>query len=127
MVRDISSTAALARPCATKAPEDVGPTTRSKSSSTREIVAAGQPHEHLHGAHFTAEAEEHSKATTTATLLHPLDLTWENAWHGGFWTSPYDAESVGRFIFAEYVAKCTVVGMVVGGIAVFAVGYLGIF
>jgi hypothetical protein len=105
-----------------------GVTTRSKrrvSNST--TVSAGKPHEHLHGAHFTTQAEEHSKATTTATLLHPLDLTWENAWHGGFWTSPYDAESVGKFIFSEFVAKCAVVGMVVGGISFLVVEHFGIF
>ena len=55
MVRDISSEVALARPC-----------------------AARNYRGRLH--YFSAKA---TKACET-TLMHPLDLTWENAFHGGF-------------------------------------------
>jgi len=35
-------------------------------------------------------------------LENPMDLFFENAWHGGAWRSPYDLKSIGHYVVARH-------------------------
>ena len=35
---------------------------------------------------------------------HPMDIFYENAWHGGMWQSPYGLKSVGTYIVVRHYA-----------------------
>jgi len=44
----------------------------------------------------------HALARPHAKTLHVLDICEENAWHGGMWLSPYEARSIGAWIYLCY-------------------------
>lgn len=44
----------------------------------------------------------HALGRPGAKMHHALDICEENAWHGGMWLSPYDAQSTGVWIYLRY-------------------------
>jgi len=38
----------------------------------------------------------------SVTMDHPMDLFYENAWHGGMWQSPYGLKSVGTYVVVRH-------------------------